>query len=188
MSNSIDIALPFYGDVLDEMTAAYDLPLTSEITTKGDEVQDRFLAFQSEVTDQMRLKAGITDAQVDAIYGDNPRPKGPENWEWLQAAFIALDRVGRRRWQRIGDREAPSRRLHLYHQPDGKGRHQRTVDQTEWGDQPTVIVAHSLGTVVAYDILREFTAPEVPLFVTLGSPLGITAIRRGYSRFCIRSQ
>ena len=37
LSNSIDIALPFYGDVLDEMTAAVDLPLTSEITTKGDE-------------------------------------------------------------------------------------------------------------------------------------------------------
>ncbi|MBD0839764.1 alpha/beta hydrolase [Streptomyces sp. TRM68416] len=41
-------------------------------------------------------------------------------------------------------------------------------------DGPTVVVAHSLGTVVAYETLHEHRAP-VPLFVTLGSPIGMRA-------------
>jgi pimeloyl-ACP methyl ester carboxylesterase len=42
-----------------------------------------------------------------------------------------------------------------------------------------VVVAHSLGTVVTYRLLREAGANvEAPLFVTLGSPLGIDAVKR----------
>ncbi|MFD8597060.1 hypothetical protein ACFV1L_18870 [Kitasatospora sp. NPDC059646] len=43
-------------------------------------------------------------------------------------------------------------------------------------DGPVVVVGHSLGSVVAYDVLRE-AGREVPLFVTIGSPLGITEIQ-----------
>ncbi|MFJ7068449.1 alpha/beta hydrolase [Streptomyces sp. NPDC101115] len=39
-------------------------------------------------------------------------------------------------------------------------------------DGPNIVVAHSLGTVVALETLHEH-AVDVPLFVTLGSPLGI---------------
>lgn len=42
-----------------------------------------------------------------------------------------------------------------------------------------VVVTHSLGTVIAYDVLREqrFANRTVPLLVTLGSPLGYTEIQ-----------
>jgi hypothetical protein len=42
-----------------------------------------------------------------------------------------------------------------------------------------VVVGHSLGTVIAYDVLSEaeFAASVVPLLVTLGSPLGYTEIQ-----------
>lgn len=44
---------------------------------------------------------------------------------------------------------------------------------------PAVVITHSLGTVVAYDVLREqrFADRTVPLLVTLGSPLGYTEIQ-----------
>jgi PGAP1-like protein len=44
---------------------------------------------------------------------------------------------------------------------------------------PVVVVGHSLGTVIAYDVLSEaaFAASAVPLLVTLGSPLGYTEIQ-----------
>ena len=48
--------------------------------------------------------------------------------------------------------------------------------------RPTVVVSHSLGTVVAYNLLRREGKDQgwkVPLFVTLGSPLGVEAIRSG---------
>jgi hypothetical protein len=45
----------------------------------------------------------------------------------------------------------------------------------------TVVVAHSLGTVVAYNVLRRDGAElhlKVPLFVTLGSPLAISVVKK----------
>jgi hypothetical protein len=44
---------------------------------------------------------------------------------------------------------------------------------------PAVVVAHSLGTVIAYDVLSEpaLAGRIVPLLVTLGSPLGYTEIQ-----------
>jgi hypothetical protein len=44
---------------------------------------------------------------------------------------------------------------------------------------PMVVITHSLGTVIAYDVLREprFADRTVPLLVTLGSPLGYTEIQ-----------
>ncbi len=49
-------------------------------------------------------------------------------------------------------------------------------------DGPAVIVAHSLGSIIAYRLLRESEGgAEVPLFVTLGSPLGIHVIKHHLS-------
>ena len=44
---------------------------------------------------------------------------------------------------------------------------------------PAVVVAHSLGGVIAYDVLSEprFAGRAVPLLVTAGSPLGYTEIQ-----------
>jgi hypothetical protein len=44
---------------------------------------------------------------------------------------------------------------------------------------PVVVVSHSLGTIIAYDVLSEprFAGRAVPLLVTLGAPLGYTEIQ-----------
>jgi subtilisin family serine protease len=43
---------------------------------------------------------------------------------------------------------------------------------------PYLLIAHSLGTVIAYDVLRELgNRVRVPFFLTLGSPLGIDEIQ-----------
>ena len=51
-------------------------------------------------------------------------------------------------------------------------------------DGPVVVVSHSLGTVIAYDVLSEprFAARAVSLLVTLGSPLGYTEIQEVIAR------
>ena len=43
----------------------------------------------------------------------------------------------------------------------------------------TVVVSHSLGTVLAYNVLKA-AGPglNVPLFVTLGSPLAVTVVKK----------
>jgi hypothetical protein len=43
---------------------------------------------------------------------------------------------------------------------------------------PHLVVAHSLGTVIAYDVLQSVAAaPRVDALVTLGSPLGISEVQ-----------
>ena len=46
---------------------------------------------------------------------------------------------------------------------------------------PYIVVAHSQGSIIAYDVLRELDGGtseiQVPLFVTLGSPLGLEEVQ-----------
>lgn len=43
-----------------------------------------------------------------------------------------------------------------------------------------IVIGHSMGSVITYDVLRTFasSAVSVPLYITLGSPLGLPTIQR----------
>ena len=44
--------------------------------------------------------------------------------------------------------------------------------------EETVVISHSLGTIVAYTLLREMDIEgQIPLFITAGSPLGIDVVK-----------
>ena len=51
----------------------------------------------------------------------------------------------------------------------------RAVVASAFGPGPAVVVAHSLGTVVSYETLHEHQG-DVPLWVTLGSPLALRSV------------
>lgn len=54
------------------------------------------------------------------------------------------------------------------------------------GGGPFVVVAHSQGTMIAYDVLRELDAggqTPIALFVTIGSPLGLPPVRARFKKF-----
>jgi subtilisin family serine protease len=53
------------------------------------------------------------------------------------------------------------------------------------GGGPFVVVAHSQGSLIAYDVLREFEAEgcEVSLLLTLGSPLGLPVVRSMFKQW-----
>jgi hypothetical protein len=54
----------------------------------------------------------------------------------------------------------------------------RVIEQVP-DDEPVIVVSHSLGTIVAYDVLASFNGSrEVPLWVTIGSPLGIGNVQK----------
>lgn len=52
----------------------------------------------------------------------------------------------------------------------------RLIVAAEMTAAPTIVIGHSLGSVVAFNVLRK-GGYDVPLVVTLGSPLGINAVR-----------
>jgi hypothetical protein len=172
----VDVAFPFYGDLLDKYTQQFGIPLTSDVHARGTATDDEFLAFQAEFAEAIRERAGVTDAQVDAEYGHDPSPRGPLNWKWVQAILRAVDKNTSGMNQKAI--ETLTRDVFLYSTRAGVTDEIDRVVASKLTEEPTVIVSHSLGTVVAYHILRtDRRVLQVPLFVTLGSPLGVRALR-----------
>jgi subtilisin family serine protease len=56
---------------------------------------------------------------------------------------------------------------------------QSLIERIEAGGGPFVIVAHSQGSMIAYNVLRRLSPSQckVPLLVTIGSPLGISEVQ-----------
>ncbi|MXM62110.1 hypothetical protein GR925_01250 [Streptomyces sp. HUCO-GS316] len=64
--------------------------------------------------------------------------------------------------------------------PDRRRLTRERVAKTIRAEQPTVVVAHSLGSLVVYEMLHDqaFSDLEVELLLTLGSPLGLPGLAR----------
>jgi hypothetical protein len=172
----IDVRFPFYGDKLDEYTRQFAIPLTSDVHARGNAVDDEFLEFQAQFAEELRVKAGVTDAQVDAEYVEGPEARGPLNWKWVQAILRAIDKNGTGMNQK--SLELFTRDVFLYTTRPGVRDEIDRIVAAELTSEPTVIVAHSLGTIVAYSILTTDRRDlKVPLLVTVGSPLAVRAVR-----------
>ena len=111
--------------------------------------------------------------------GQDVVEKGPLNWPWVRATLQAIDRFIPDS-SRSDDRPVHSRRLRLSHQPPGiRQVLEDGISEAMTPGVETVVVSHSLGTVVAYNLFRReghLRNWKVPLFVTVGSPLAVTAI------------
>jgi len=177
LPTDVEVLLPFYGNRLDEFTKASEVPLTEDLRTKGGEADADFLAFEAAMAEALRQRAGITDQQIDAQYGDNAKPKGPQNWEWVQAILRALDK----HVPGMSDKvlEAFIRDVYLYSTRSGVKTEINGIVAAALTDaEPVVVVGHSLGSVVGYSVLREDPrALQVPLYITVGCPLGVRPIR-----------
>ena len=172
----IDVAFPYYGDKLDEFTRQYGIPLTSDLQARGTAQDDEFLVFQAAFAEAVRQRSGITDAQVDAEYGNNPQPRGPLNVKWVQAILRAIDKNSPGLNQKT--LETFTRDVFLYTTRAGLRDEIDRIVAAKLTEQPTVVIGHSLGTVVAYSVLcTDRRSLQVPLFVTVGSPLAVRAIR-----------
>jgi hypothetical protein len=177
LPDSVDVVFPYYGDTLAKYAQEFDVPLTPDINARGGQVDDEFLVFQAELAEALRERSGVTDAQIDAEYDANPKPKGQLNWEWVQAILRALDKYGGGMSQAAIDRF--TRDVFLYTTRAGVRDEIDQIVAAAFTDQPAVVIGHSLGSVVAYNVLRsDRRTLQIPLFfVTVGCPLAIRAIR-----------
>jgi hypothetical protein len=170
------IALPYYGDRLFGLTEALD-SVERNAVARGGSVTDPMLQFEAEVLEELRKTAGISDAAVQAEFGGDPSAKGVQNWRWVQAVARAIDH-----WNpgiSSGSLSLILRDVYVYTNRGGIATEIDAIVTAAISTEPVVVVAHSLGTVVAYNVLRrDSRALHVPQLVTLGSPLGIRAIRR----------
>jgi hypothetical protein len=170
------IEFPYYGDLLAQLVQQTSTPLTEDIKVKGpnpDPGADP--AFRGEVIGDFAAALGINEADVQREL-QGPTEKGPGNWEWVQATMRAIDRI-----PGVNSRVIDffTRDVFVYLTFPGVRREIDKLIDAAIGAEPCVVLAHSLGTIVAYNVLRQRTGGfKCPRFVTVGSPLGVKAIKR----------
>ena len=181
-----DIRFPYYGDAL------YDLSSGASETTEvivrgeggGDEPDDLSREVLEEIVahalERAKERGLADDAEIRAVTGSDVVERGVLNWKVVQKALEWID-------EKVPGASAASialatRDVHDYLTNPGIQHFiESGVRQAIPSGEEAIVVSHSLGTVVAYNLLRregEARGWKVPLFVTLGSPLAVTAIRR----------
>lgn len=167
-----EIEMPFYGNKLDELTRAIHGD-TSDVVARSS-WEKAASPVELAIIREMIAANGLS-ADVDAELGSEVIARGPANWEWVQAAGRVLEQripmfrgIGLRFVQQV---DSYLTRPHIHRAVDD-------IVEPALAAEPAVVVSHSLGTVVTYSILRRLTRGKPhPLYVTLGSPLGINAVK-----------
>jgi hypothetical protein len=175
-----DIRFPYYGQTLYDLVTEVPSENVAEVIIRGQDTDEAQREFLRSVLEEVRQKEGITDEQIEEVIGSDVIQKGPLNWEWLQGILGAIDKhVPYASGVSIA---LATKDVYQYLKNPGI---RDTIDQGVRAAMtpgvPTVVVGHSLGTVVCYNLLRREGAAEgwvVPLYVSLGSPLAVTAIKK----------
>jgi hypothetical protein len=124
----------------------------------------------------LKDKLDIPNEEVAAELPAGVRERGPANWEWVQAIARAIERrsprIAEMALKGVPQVDGYLNRPHVRKAVDNIVR--PTLNQGR-----TLVVSHSLGTVVTYLLLKELSGRlNVPLYFTIGSPLGIEAVVR----------
>jgi hypothetical protein len=181
------IRFPFYGDTLYGLVSNLPDDQVAEVIVRGSREDPQLRAFLADVLEEVATRKGITDEQIErmgqaaiqARGGAEVLERGVLNWGWVQGILSALD-------THVPGASGASIALattDVYRyltNPAIRDKLEAGVRQAMTPNVESVVVSHSLGTVVAYNLLRrdgEQRGWRVPLFVTLGSPLAVKKIR-----------
>jgi len=166
----LDLDLAYYGDLFhedpeDDLKGPHDIEPEERLAGIDDEEFVELAETVEELVTSDELAAAETDADKAAL--------------WLpvrvQRLIGALDRhfPGTSGVLFLGD----LRQVRSYlRNPQLKAQ----VDQivADAAGDASVVIGHSLGSVIAYEFLRQHPGRPVKLLVTLGSPLGLKMVRK----------
>jgi len=177
------IHFPFYGDTLDQLTNGISEEEAANIIIRGKNIykEDESIskeeeAFIKQYLKQVQHASGISNAQIDS---ELPiKEKGVLNWPWVQAFLSLLDK-------NVPGASGISvaiftRDVYSYLTDTNIRQKMDTGVQSalNFGSE-SIMVSHSLGTVIAYNVLRQAgLETNVPLFITLGSPLAVNIVKK----------
>lgn len=176
LPRDVSFDFPFYGDKLDEYKNAANLPHTSDVIMKGAGQDRKYEDFMKSVLDEMYQNSQLEESDIEAEMEDSDtREKGMQNWGWVQAIARAIDK----NFTKTSKYAIQNflRDVYLYVNSPGVTKGINHIVEELLTDEPTVVVGHSLGSVVAYKvIMKNQSKINLCKFVTIGSPLGVKAI------------
>jgi hypothetical protein len=180
-----DVRFPYYGDTLYDLAKGETTDEAAQVVVRGEGIDDFEKRFTLDVIYEIRTKAGITDGQIAEIVGEEVVQRGPLNWGWVRGTLKAVDRLVPH-----GSGAGIALATHSVYVYLTNSALRQTIEEGVVSaispSVETIVVGHSLGTVVSYNLLRregQLRGWKVPLFVTVGSPLAVAAIRKTLKNF-----
>ncbi len=193
-----DTIFPYFGDALHELTREdsldeADAMMGDEAGAGGDADDTAHFGREvlGEVLDASGVSAEAIDAEIDHDRVDEgaievAKGGGALTWEWVHTGLSILDRFvpgasGASVAYATSDVAQYLKDDAIRAEIDGvvaAAFHQCSPDDR------IVVIAHSLGSVIAYNLLAHGGLEhdyDVAAFVSIGSPLGVTAIRKAVS-------
>jgi hypothetical protein len=157
------VEFPFYGDELKR--------LVDEVRTPFIDDRDE-LAFRLALLTEIAEGAGINKTELAREFA--VEEKGIQNWRLVHAILRLLDRI-----QGVNSRfiDLFTHDVYVYLTQSKVRERIHAIVEAAFEDGPCVVVAHSLGTIIAYNVLRGGTGNCARL-ITVGAPLGLKAIKR----------
>lgn len=164
-----EVIFPFYGDKLAEFTAQLETPGSVQWQSKGMEAMPQLDGIEAELLQEILAPQLASAAKHQGVM-----TKGLQNTSLALALARAAD----------SSPFGAHLLAHFVKEVSAYLTHRRVMQrideivQTAIGTERCVVIGHSLGSVVAFRILREMGgAANVEMFITLGSPLGLNTIR-----------
>ena len=181
--SGVPVDMPYYGDILADLASSN----TRGAIAQGpdpqlDEERAQFLA---EGLAEQAQEMGITPQQI----AEEQERDSAQTSDAVDMGFPMSRRINA--IARVLERLSPFRgdlalrlldQAHAYLKRTDVGSAVDAEVAPTLRPHPVVLVTHSLGTVVSFKLLRQFanegSPVEVPLFVTLGSPLPLTTVQK----------
>lgn len=168
-----DIIFPYYGDLLDQLVDEYNTPVET-IIKKGVDSSSADARFFHDFLQEVANNSNISLQDIESENSSEITEKGPLNWEWVHSILKAIDKKSS--WSEASIKKFTYDVFLYLTIPAIREEINKGVSAV-FNAQPCVVVGHSLGSIVSYNILRETSTINACKFITVGSPLGINAVK-----------
>lgn len=180
---NLDIVVPFYGDELKRLSDGGDVVAVSQGPDGKPDADEA--AFLASALIETATEAGIGSAAIAAEQRALVRESGDlaqEQGFIMNRRFNAIVRL----LERVSPLHGKVvmrilKQAFAYLKKPGVGKAVDAIVRPALEQGPSIIVSHSLGTVVTFKLLRQMALEgkpvKVPLYVTVGSPLPLMAVQ-----------
>lgn len=169
------VSAPYYGDILVEAMSAR-VGRAEAIAQGAGDVSSDEAAFYSQALEDFAPAIGVTETDIRSQAGaTSPVEQGLPHDRRFLALLRAIETVSPDKG-RLVLKLLPQAFTYLFRK-NVTDAVEEVVRPSLLTDDPAVIVAHSLGTIVTYKLLRENPAARANFYLTLGSPLAVRAVQ-----------
>jgi hypothetical protein len=174
---NVTIEFPYYGKLLPTLIGqTRDLETIIEAKRSSTQQVDESeqIAFLEAYYGEIAAKLADSSAEKAELRNIQTRSRGILNWDSVQKLLSFLDTK-----KIIGDSAVRLSTHDVFMYLTNrkiKSEINQLVEKC-FDDEPCVVIGHSLGSIVSYLVLKNNPQFKVKQYITIGSPLGLTAVR-----------